>query len=225
MPSQPKQVSLNADGVAVFSPKEWRVGALFQESGREKPVVRKALGMAYLRNSEFVKAAPHLRAAMKIQPNDAETRRELIRAFDESGDAKAAREQLLASIRLAPRELGLIADLGRRFQMAENSAAAERAFTGLVEVMPNEAEGHQKLAEVRVEQERWDEAIEHWKRVSHFRSLEPIGELGLVTTYLAANRKAAAGNTFARLMEKKWPSRFDEAIRKVRQQLPERRGP
>ena len=46
-----------------------------------------------------------------------------------------------------------------------------------VEVLPQETESHTMLAEIRQNQNRWDDAIGHWQRVAELRALEPTGPL------------------------------------------------
>ena len=186
------------------------------ESGLENPIVRKELGRVYLESKKLpAKAVEQFRLALEAQPDDGETHRLLVQALDKTGDEDAARDQLIESIRLAPRELSLLRDLAKRFEKAENASGAERARTGLVEAKPNEAEGHQELAKVRHQQKRWDEAIRHWDRVAELRELEPTGLIGKIETQLAANDRQAAEKTLAKLHGKKWPERFRSQVKEV----------
>jgi hypothetical protein len=51
-------------------------------------------------------------------------------------------------------------------------------------MQPLESESHTLLAEIRQQQNRWPEAIEHWQRVAEIRSLEPTGLLKLAEAQL-----------------------------------------
>ncbi len=50
---------------------------------------------------------------------------------------------------LTPKDLDLYRDLGRRYERLGRPADAERAYTSLVEAVPNESAGHATLAEIR----------------------------------------------------------------------------
>jgi hypothetical protein len=51
-----------------------------------------------------------------------------------------------------------------------------------VELLSTETEGHVKLAEIRQQQRRFDDAMLHWRHVTRIRKLEPDGLLGLART-------------------------------------------
>jgi len=190
-----------------------------EETGLENPVVRKAIGQVYLSKNQFVEAARNLRLAIEVQPNDPETHQALIQVYDKQQDEDGAMKQLLASARLSRRNIQLYKELGARFQKAELAAAAERAYTTTVEMLPNESESHTMLAEIRQQQERWDEAIVHWQQVARIRALEPTGLLKLAAAQIHQMRWGEAKESVDMLLEKTWPSRFGDVHAKARKLL------
>ena len=93
----------------------------------------------------------------------------------------------------------------------------------MIEAAPLEAENHQALAELREEQDRWDEAIDHWQQVAELRKLEPTGLVNLATAQIHEEEWADAKDSIRKLNRKEWPSRFDkleQQIRELQNQLP-----
>jgi hypothetical protein len=95
----------------------------------------------------------------------------------------------------------------------EQPAEAERARTSLVEVLSTETEGHTKLAEIRQTQQRFDDAMLHWRHVARIRKLEPDGLVGLAGAQILAKNRAAAESTLTELEKTDWPSRFHDELR------------
>jgi tetratricopeptide (TPR) repeat protein len=178
------------------------------ESGLENPIVRKALGEVMLGRKDFPKAIANLRRAVESQPDDTETHKLLVAAYDGIGDADGALRQLLEAVGLSPRNLDLFKDLGARFEKSGRMDEAERARTGLVEALPNESEGHAMLAEIRQNQNRWPEAIAEWQRVAAIRSLEPTGLLNLAKAQAHEKLRDATKASAKKLLAREWPSRF-----------------
>ena len=178
------------------------------ETGLENPTVRKALGQVYLDKRQYDKAIRHLALAAEVQPNDAETHRALVKAYDERKDKEGAIRQLLASARLSRRNIALYRDLGRRLGRLGRAPEAERAYTTIVEMQPTESESHTLLAEIRQGQNRWPEAIVHWQQVARIRALEPTGLEELAEAQLHQKRWGEARESIEALLHRAWPERF-----------------
>ena len=187
------------------------------ETGLENPIVRKAVGQVYMERQMFAKAIAQLKQAVQSQPNDTDTHRRLIECHDRQNDKNGAIEQLLCSLQLSRRDIGLYADLGKRFTDLENPKQAERAYTSIVEMLPKESESHARLAEIRQEQGRWNEAIEHWRQVAQIRDLEPTGLLNLAKAQIHLKQWAQASETLDKLKAKTWPNRFGNVPSMVRE--------
>ena len=135
----------------------------------------------------------------------------------------------MASLQLSRRDLGLYEDLGNRLKALERAKETERAYTSIVEMLPNESESHTKLAEIRQQQGRWDDAVAHWHEVVRIRSLEPEGLIGLAKAQIGQKQWAAASETVERLSKTGWPSRFDSLVnsevRELRRQIEQKQTP
>ena len=146
----------------------------------------------------------------------------MIEAFDKAGRKAEAAQQMIAQLDFDRHNLEAYKQLAKRLQ--SNDAMAERAATSLIEAAPLEAEHHQALAELRQEQDRWDDAIDHWRHVAELRKLEPTGLLKLATAQVHEKKWDDAEATIKKLNQQKWPSQFhnlDHQIRKLQKQLPE----
>jgi tetratricopeptide (TPR) repeat protein len=202
-----------------------KVEATAKESGLENPLLRKALGKAYLSKNMYEAAIQHLKAAAEAQPNDTEIHQALIDAYDRKGDKTGATAQLLESVKLSRRDIQLYKALGERYaSQLKNEVESERASASIVELLPNESESHTLLAEIRQKQGRWAEAMYHWRQVVRVRTLEPIGCLKLAEAQLHEKQFAEALETIKILEGKSWPARFSNVeyeSRMLRQRIPQ----
>ena len=188
-----------------------------KEDGQYNAVVHKAVGQVYLDQQKYDKAIAQLALAAELQPNDTETHQALVSAYAAKGDKAGVVRQLLDSLQLSRRDLNLYRDLGQRYLEMEKPAEAERAWTSMVEMLPNESEGHTALAELRQQQNRWDDAIEHWRQVARIRALEPTGLLKLAAAEIHQKRWRDADATLRKLEARQWPTRFGNAEHETRQ--------
>jgi tetratricopeptide (TPR) repeat protein len=192
------------------------------ETGLHNALVRKALGKVYADKGQHAAAIAQLRLAVELEPNDTETHQRLIACYDAAGDRDGAIGQLLQSIELSRRSIELFKDLGQRYEQMERADEAERAFTSIVEALPNESEGHAALAEIRQRQNRWSDAAGHWREVARIRALEPTGLLNLAAAQIQLKQHEAAAETIRQLQQQSWPQRFtniDQQIRDLQRRL------
>ncbi len=197
--------------------------AQVEETGLENPIVRKAIGMVYFERAAFKQAIAQLERAVETQPNDAQTHRTLVAAYDQAGDKAGAIAQLFESVELSRREIALYKDLAERFKAAGEDDQAERAYTTIVEMLPNESESHTMLAEARQSQNRWEDAARHWERVAEIRKLEPTGLIKLATAQVQLKQFDDAKQTIRQIQKRDWPTRFGDVPSQVRQ-LEQRMG-
>lgn len=181
------------------------------KEGRDRPLIRKSLGRVYFEESKFEDAVVQLKIAAELAPEDRETQQWLLETFDKLGQKDAAIAQVLNMLKYNRRELSLYQQLAER--LAEDAARAERAATSMIENLPTETESHTALAEFRQQQDRWEDAIAHWKRVAELRSMEPTGLLRLAEAQLHLEKWDAAESTLQKLSATKWPARFDNDVR------------
>ena len=187
------------------------------ETGLENPLLRRTLGDVLCERKDYVGALVQLRLALEAQETDEETHRLAIRCYDAQGNARAAAEQLLALARVLGHEPKVYVELGDRFARAKDAAAAERAYTNLVEQQPNEAAAQGALAEVRERQGRFSDAATHWSQVVRVRSDEPQGYIGLARALLRAGRSAA--EPLEALRTREWEERFDAQVKEALREL------
>ena len=196
------------------------------ETGLENPLLRKAIGQVYLRRRAYARAIRQLELSVEARANDAEAQRALIAAYDKGGQPERAASQILALARVQGHSPQLYVELGDRYAKAGQAAAAERAYTTVVELQPNEAAAQAALAQVRERQSELDAAALHWRQVVRLRSDEPAGLIGLAKVLLRAGKHADARAQLDRLRRTEWPERFDKtverAIRELERYLPKR---
>lgn len=192
-----------------------------EKTGQDSPLIRQQIGLTYADKNQYEKAIEQLELAEQLQPNDSVTHDALVKSYDALGKTAEANSQILARLDYDRHNLSLYKDLAKRFR--KDDSLEERVVTTIVEAAPNEAEHHQALAEIRQEQNRWSDAIEHWKHVAALRSLEPNGLLKLAEAQIHEKRYPQAQKTVDQLSQQEWPERFREIkdqIRKLEQQIP-----
>ena len=182
----------------------------------QSAVVRKTIGQAYVRKNDHAQAIPQLRLAAELQPNDAETYQALIACYDKLGDKAGAVLQLLQAVELSRRDIKLYEQLGQRLTELQQPEEAERAYTSIVEMLPNESESHALLAEIREKQNRWPDAVAHWERVAQIRALEPTGLLRLAAAQIHVQAWNPAAATLRKLRSQSWPARFGDVQEQAR---------
>ena len=84
-------------------------------------------------------------------------------------------------------------------------------------MLPSESESHALLAEIRQQQDRWEDALGHWRQVAQIRALEPTGLLKLAAAQVHLQEWDDARNTVRKLRSRIWPSRFDQVDRRIRE--------
>jgi predicted Zn-dependent protease len=196
------------------------------ENGLQNPIVRKAVGQVYAERQQYARAIAQLKLASEVQPNDAETYKQLIDCYDKQGDKAGAIELLLRAVQLSRRDINLYQDLGKRYESLGNGKETERAFTSIVEVQPNESESHAALGEIRQGQNRWSDAADCWRQVAKIRALEPTGLQKLAAAQIQLRQWAEADETIRKLETTGWPTRFQNMnwqIQQLRRDLEERK--
>jgi tetratricopeptide (TPR) repeat protein len=187
------------------------------ETGLDNTVVRKAIGQVYLERKKLDQAIVQLNLALELQANDAEIHQALIVTYDQKGDKEGVIHQVLRSLQLSRRDINLYKELGNRYTQLEQPKQAERAYTSIVEMLPNDSEGHAALAEIRQGQNRWTDAIDQWQQVARIRALEPTGLLKTAEAQLHEKQWNAAADTLRHLEAKSWPTRFGDVPSQARQ--------
>ena len=191
------------------------------KSGQDSPLLRKMLGEVYQEKNQLDKAVVQFQLARDLQPHDREVYQHLMACYDRLKRPAEATQQLLAQLDFDRHDLKLYEQLAERLK--DDEPQAERAATSIIEAGPTEAENHQAMAQLRQKQNRWDEAINHWKEVAELRKLEPSGLIGLATAQVHQKQWTDARATLNKLQKTDWPSRFENelnAAKNLQNQLP-----
>jgi tetratricopeptide (TPR) repeat protein len=187
-------------------------------------VIRQSIGEVYAKRNEHQKAIAQFQIALELQPTNVQAHQQLIASYDALNQSERAIRQTLALLNVDRHNLELYKKLSER--LAKDDALSERAATTIVEAAPNEAEHHQALAEVREKQNRWQDAISHWKEVAELRKLEPNGLLNLAKAQIHEKQFAPAQESLDKLNKTEWPSRFSDVrnqIQQLQNQIPKSR--
>ncbi len=187
------------------------------ETQKDSAILRKAIGMVYRGRENFAEAARNLEIALELGQHDPVVYEQLLQCYDQLEQTEQAIELLMARLDFERHNFALYSDLAHR--LANDPAAAERAYTSIVEASPNEAENHEALARVREEQGEWNDAVAEWEKVVEFRSLEPNGLYGLIHAQIQAGRLNEARQSLQTLRETEWNQRFEQDVRSQLEQL------
>ncbi len=191
------------------------------KTGQDSPILRKEIGKVYQSRGNLPQAIAQFELAIALQPLDREVHQSLIVCYDGVQQPDKATRQLMALIDFDRHDLKLFTQLADRLKA--NEAEAERAVTSIIEAAPNEAENHAAMAELRQQQNRWDEALPHWEQVAELRRLEPNGLLKLAGAQVHLKQWDAARITINKLNKTEWPARFvniQNETRQLQEKLP-----
>lgn len=194
-----------------------RLDAQVDKDGLENPILRQALGKAWLERRNPAEAERHLVRAVDVAPNDAETVRLLVMALDGQGRGAEAADRLLGAALSQSHDIGLWKDVAARFEKSGRPDDAERAWTMIVEQLPNESESHQALAERLEATKRLAEAIVQWRAVVRTRSDDPTGWLSLGHALQRAGEEAELQDVITKLRTTTWEPRFGDLSGKIGQ--------
>lgn len=199
--------------------------AQLKSTGQDSPLIRKTLGEVFVAKEQFEKAIAQFKIALELQPFDIKVHESLIDAYTRTKNEDLAIQQLLTLVDIEKHNLSRFVQLAERMQNDE--AQAERAATTIVESAPNEAENHIALATLRQTQNRWPDAIEHWKQAADLRVLEPTNLIHLADAQIHEKDLAGAGATLKRITSKAWPSRFEiqNDVRRLQQAVESKQSP
>jgi hypothetical protein len=173
------------------------------------------LGVGFAEHGKHQKAVTQFRAALELQPTNVEIHKQLIASYDALKETENAVAQTLAMLDVDRHNLKAFVKLAQRLKADEE--LSERAATTLIESAPNEAENHEALAMFRQGQNRWEDAVIHWKQVAELRALEPNGLLRLAGAQIHLKDFGSAQQTINKLNRKEWPSRFSNVANEIRQ--------
>jgi tetratricopeptide (TPR) repeat protein len=147
----------------------------YQEALRIRPDipdVHLGLGHVYASTSRWPQAEEQFRAEATLQPGNAETSYRLGYALLQQGKAREAQQELQRSNQLQPEMPETLYSLGKASLLASDTAAAEKAWTDLLNIEkdgPFAAQAHFGLASLYRKQGKTGEAD---KELQEFRRLQ-----------------------------------------------------
>jgi hypothetical protein len=194
-----------------------------ERTGQDSPLVRRALGTAYQNRRLFPQALRQFRIAVDLQPADRRLHETLFNGLVAAGEQEAATDHLLRRVEFNPGDLDWMKKIAVRLR--DDSRRAERAITTIVELAPQEASHHAAVAEIRQSQNRWEEALGHWRRVATLKRLDPSGLIHVAAAEIELKRWDDARRTMKELERSPWLPRFEESLQfelgKLKGKLPE----
>lgn len=134
-------------------------------------LVHEHRGIVQLERGKADDAIRELQKSVRDRPNYAATHEALARAYIVKHDYKDATTELQRVVALDPRNEDSYYQLGLIYMAQKLPAQAEAAFSKMLKINPNSAEGHAGLAGALAEQHRNPEALEEYKRVADIDSL------------------------------------------------------
>ena len=185
-----------------------------KESRLDSAIVRRAIGSAFMNDSQPEKAIPHLAIAVELEPTELDTHELLVSAYD-SSDRPA--ETLRESIRLALKstdEPWHYEDAMNRLKAAKSDAQlAVRVETSTVELSHGESSGYEWLAERRRQNGRLADAIDLWRRCDSRNPLQAVGLLNIARLQLEQGDQQGLQETIGQLRSRSWPADVRDEVR------------
>jgi len=152
------------EAIAAFS------DALQMGMGNQEATAWRQLGDAHMDLSQWDKAADAYHNALRLRPDDAESRMALGKLYLDRNDSAKAISELRAAFDIMPALPGLHAALGRAYRAAEDPASAIAILTKGIERDPADQEARYILAQTLLAEGRTNEgrkALEEYRSVQN----------------------------------------------------------
>ena len=104
-------------------------------------------------------------------------------------DTYLAAEYYLKAIKIEPKFVQAIDNLGKAYRILEKYSLAEKYYKKSIEIFPNGSTAHQNLAVVYERQKKHKEELEEYKKVIKINSQDPEGYFGLAQAYFYNNNE------------------------------------
>jgi membrane associated rhomboid family serine protease/Tfp pilus assembly protein PilF len=136
-------------------------------------LVHRENGLAHLNAGDPDAAIRELQKSARQKPDSVDTHEALAEAYFNKGDFDNAAAEVKRAIALDPRNETAQYNLGQIYLEQKQPAKAEDAFTQLLKINPNSANGHAGMARVLTSGGHYAEALGEYKRVAEIDSLYP----------------------------------------------------
>ncbi len=128
--------------------------------------------MIYAKAGQWPDAIRHLKGAVELDPTHQEARLGLAVCLELSGDMASAREEFVRCLEQEPSQVRLMDHLsGLAYRLGNLEESAEW-MARYLSYRPRDAQGYLRIATVRIEQGRWQEAVGLARTALAFENLE-----------------------------------------------------
>ena len=153
------------------------------------------LGVVLDKLGRFEEAEIHLRRAIALNPQDVDPFRKLIKVLTPQGRYKEAIdliEQAVALDPASPQATELHCLMGQTTEENGQPEVAAEYYMRALEIDPHYAKAIRRLAHLRSEQQRYDEALELFQRLIAIDPSDAVahGNIGIVLFYLGRSNEA-----------------------------------
>jgi tetratricopeptide (TPR) repeat protein len=148
-------------------------GGVFWLARSRSYLAHQQSGLARLSAGDPDAAIRELQKSARQKPNSVDTHEALAEAYFNKGDFDNAAAEVKRAIALDPRNETAQYNLGQIYLEQKQPAKAEDAFTQLLKINPNSANGHAGMARVLTSGGHYAEALGEYKRVAEIDSLYP----------------------------------------------------
>jgi tetratricopeptide (TPR) repeat protein len=136
-------------------------------------LVHQGNGLARLNAGDPDAAIRELQKSARQKPDSVDTHEALAEAYFNKRDFDNAAAEMKRAIALDPRNERAQYNLGLIYMEQKQPEKAEDAFSHLLKVNPNSANGHAGMARLLTSDGRYADALEEYKRVAEIDSLYP----------------------------------------------------
>lgn len=124
----------------------------------KSPIALRQLGQLELESKNYARAADYLRRAVEVRPDNAAAAFDYGRALNFAGNLSAARDALLASLKLNPSQFAARLLLSQIYLRLKDPASADDQLEAALLLQPNSVEVQLGLARVSISQRKFAEA-------------------------------------------------------------------
>lgn len=174
---KPLKIEIGTEGVTISFNQEPAIDRAEAARLAERGARRGADG-------DYRRAISILKRALELQPSLSEARRDLARAYYELGDIETAKNHIIESLRLNPRDALSLIQLGVIYSTSDNSTA-ERFLRRALEISPADACALTNLAAILWQRGNVADAIPLFHQAIASKPDYPNPHYGLACAYCA----------------------------------------
>ncbi|MCG3137352.1 MAG: hypothetical protein HJJLKODD_01196 [Phycisphaerae bacterium] len=116
----------------------------------------------------------YLQQAVQLKPDDADTRYQLAKVFDDRGDLDQAQREYQTVLQIDPWYVDAWCNLGIIAVARNDAAAAAQFFNRALQMNPHHGRAHNNYSVLLAQLQQWDQAVDHYRQA---RQIEPSAHL------------------------------------------------